>query len=543
MSIKDDIQSLSDSGWDNLSGGVKSRLKQSGIPLGNLQEISDKGFSGVSPTTLSAIHSVIGPNTNDSDAPIDVVTGKPRVDSGDGLTTLEPISGGYLDQVTKTLLPNTVAASDAGKGAGGVGLGWLRDIGSLPGRTVLGIGAGVGAALQGGDDAISQGAQTMQSVMGSPMGTQYVSGGSLGSKAANLGARIITDPSLPLAASTGGLSEGAGALFSSPILASAARLATQGSLGAGEGALSSPGNEGTGALIGGVGNTAAGGLAEGAGFLGNKLKNSANKLLTSQIKPAPMVNKGQEAKGLQTFLSAGKLPDVTGPLTLSVPGVAENFEKRFLPIQQSFGPTLADLDARGVTVNVPQAVASMEQSLNDAKNTNPQGLSLSDLRNAARWAEDRLPNPSQVGESIWDTYPSTPLGLPASLGHSTKSSLLDAAYKDPTQETARGVAAMGLGQDFRSQLMSEPEYAALMQKSAPYYAAEAAMKRASTKANRNPISLSSALHPILALQETPATAWGLWQAGNVAPSVGDLARGLSPYAIPVGAEASQAGGR
>ncbi len=130
-----------------------------------------------------------------------------------------------------------------------------------------------------------------------------------------------------------------------------------------------------------------------------------------------------------------------------------------------------------------------------------------------------------------------------SAAHFRKSGILKEAFKNPETATANSEVAMGGGMNLRQQLIAggvKPtaeaiaagqQYQDLLQRSAPLYAMEAAMRQAGQRANRYPLSLYSALKaPVQMVQELPATARWMYDAGGLAKRVNPAARAVTPFA-------------
>ena len=126
--------------------------------------------------------------------------------------------------------------------------------------------------------------------------------------------------------------------------------------------------------------------------------------------------------------------------------------------------------------------------------------------------------------------------------HFRKSGILKEAFKNPETATANGEVAMGGGMNLRQQLIkggvnptpdaiaAGQQYENLMQRAAPLYAMEAAMRQAGQRANRYPLSLYSALKaPVQMMQELPASARWMYDAGGISRSLGAKTQGAAPY--------------
>lgn len=142
-----------------------------------------------------------------------------------------------------------------------------------------------------------------------------------------------------------------------------------------------------------------------------------------------------------------------------------------------------------------------------------------------------------------------------STAHFRKSGILKEAFKNPETATANAEVSMGGGMDLRRQLIEggatpTPEsaiagrmYEALLNRSAPLYGMEPAMALAATRANRYPLSLYSALRaPIQMIQEMPATARWMYDAGRLSDALAPYARQTSRFAPVSPLLSSQQGG-
>lgn len=290
----------------------------------------------------------------------------------------------------------------------------------------------------------------------------------------------------------------------------------------------------------------------GAAFpgLGSKLMGAGNELLRKMVKPAPMKNGGAEVEGLNQALEAGLLPKLAG-WRLSVGGAGSRYLVKILPaIGEQYPAVLEGADATGKTVNANEVLRETIDRLAESGASRSDVMAPGDAGKAAYWVGDYLTAPQQAGAYRTSMFGAEPAGAVArevellpSQAHRMKSALAEQAFsRDPSETTplyARLLANKFASDGLRRRLGGIfPEYAALNERAAPYYAAEYAMIRAaSTGGNRNLLSLGTLMHPLASLQEAPIVARSLWEAGRVMSGLGGyatpLSRGIVPAISPI----------
>jgi hypothetical protein len=280
--------------------------------------------------------------------------------------------------------------------------------------------------------------------------------------------------------------------------------------------------------------------------IGSRLQEGAKALIRAQIKTSAK-NGGIVGQGLQQGLDAGYLPTIAGRGTISVPQMEKNFDKVFIPTQQEFTPTLRAMDDAGVRVSTGQAVDAAQGHLANyiagggVIPAETQGRTALDWFRQRIAQSDNAQDVSKVLSGYNEPAPQDVLVGPPT-AHFRKSGILKEAFKNPETATANGEVAMGGGMNLRQQLINGgvnptpdaieagQQYEDLMQRAAPLYAMEAAMRQAGQRANRYPLSLYSALKaPIQMMQELPATARWMYDAGGISRSLGAKTQGAVPY--------------
>ena len=290
--------------------------------------------------------------------------------------------------------------------------------------------------------------------------------------------------------------------------------------------------------------------AEVAGGLGSKLMGAGNEMFRKMVKPAPMKNGGAEVEGLNQALEAGLLPKLAG-FGLSVGGAGRRYLGKVLPaIGEQYPAALEGANATGKTVNANDVLRETIDRLAESGASRSDVMAPGDAGKAAYWVGDYLTAPQQESAYRASMFGAEPAGAVAkevellpSQAHRMKSALAEQAFsRDPSETTP--LYARLLANKFASAILRRrlgdisPEYAALNEKAAPYYAAEDAMIRAaSTGGNRNLLSLGTLLHPLASLQEAPIVARGLWEAGSGMRGLGGyvtpLSRGIAPALSPL----------
>lgn len=177
MSIKDDVQSLSEFGWDGLDDATKSRLKGS-LDKAHIQAISDSGWSDVGEDTKAVVRgrfaSPPSSQLNEYGISPDAYAESSRASMGsrDRATEMakRQYEQGVIPSTTQALLPSLYSASNAGEESGDKAKAWLGDVLGLPFRTagagLLGVGTGIAKSIQAIKDGTGRGVDPFPSLPG-----------------------------------------------------------------------------------------------------------------------------------------------------------------------------------------------------------------------------------------------------------------------------------------------------------------------------------------------------------------------------------------
>lgn len=539
MSLQDDIQALSESGWQALDDSTKSRLKAS-VDMPALQAISDNGWQGVDDSTKAVLRQKWS-------EPSAQVPAKPAPKQVPGWNeTIFPALSATIAQQRQAMRPGVPDGMDAVSGAGYnpndqpsalsrfAGRQWpaVRDMLTMPLRAVAGAGAAMGQNLggAGGLSGLVQGigsirpdvSEAFRSGMASPSGevqemAQFAPTALRYAASPTMYAGMAEDPTtLPANA--------LGATTMRPLLQGIA----QGTMGAGARAL----DQGTASLNPEDVHQAVQlsdllpALLGAVGPIGSALKKAGNTWFRQMVRPAS-VKGGQELAGLQRALDADLLPQLAG-WRPTVGGSGEQFLRMLGQEGADVQPILAAADATGDRVSTFAAVRRAREAVQDAMADRRLAVSVPEAKGAINWLRDRvqIPNSREAVDLAWRGIGTPANDILPSQAHRIKSALYDAAFDVAPSaahvpKAARVMAAKEAARDLRSEIAGiSPEYAAQMSYLAPLYGAEDAMTRAATiRGNRN------VMNP-MNLINIPAAAQAVWSVGNLlsrAPQVGQRA--------------------
>jgi hypothetical protein len=407
--------------------------------------------------------------------------------------------------------------------------GDVKDIGSLPLRVVAGTGLAVGEA---GKEALSG-----QIPDPSTVGQTFMSGMANPSQEANKDA-LNTTPYLTVPVlsrympSVGQMAAGSAENpFTLPGLAMGGGLVAQGvkaglvnylsnvadRLDQGQTFGAALTNEDKGQLISdlaplaiGAGlKTAGAGINAVASTLGEAGMQKARDLLVKIIKPAPMANGGQEAKGLAEGLKGSVngqriVPQILDKSTFTAPQIADNYRVLKAKVDAGFEPTFDEMTAAGVEASPEDAMDASIKSLDKARSINRLPITDEQADKAIKWAREITGTPEdpevlqlrrevKAGRkpdfTVWhdpntdkvytwpgnkpvpeyfkrwvDDYkmpsgetfhgdPSEPTEyLSAKQAHFTKSQMMNEAHKSVKNKTAKSEIAHAVGTNLREQL-------------------------------------------------------------------------------------------
>lgn len=539
MSLQDDIQALSESGWQALDDSTKARLKAS-VDTPALQAISDNGWQGVDDSTKAVLRQKwSGPSAQ---APAQPATPKRAPSWNEAL--FPALSATIARQGQSRPADPVPDGLDAVSGAGyRLGPGVLankierqwpaaRDLLTMPLRAAAGAGAALGQTIGGADGlgGLLQGigmrrpdvSEAYRSAMASPSGEAaetYAFAPTLQRYTLNpaLQAAGAEDPTTIPAMALGGSSM-------RPLL----QGITQSAMGIGSRAL----DQGTTSLnpedIHQVvqASDALPALLGGIGPIGSTLKRGGNAWFRQMVKPAS-VKGGQELEGFNRALEAGLLPRLAG-WRATVGGSGEQFLRRLGEEGAEVQPILAAADATGDRVSTYAAVRRAREAVQNAMADRRLATSVPEAKGAIDWLRDRVQIPAtrEAMDLAWRGIGSPANDILPSQAHRIKSALYDAAFDVApaaahVPKAARVMAAKEAARALRSEIAGiSPEYAAQMSYLAPLYGAEDAMTRAATiRGNRNVANLMNLIN-------IPAAAQAVWTTGNLlsrAPQVGQRA--------------------
>ena len=533
MSLQDDIQALSENGWQALDDSTRSRLKAS-IDIPTIQEISDNGWQGIGDSTKAVLREKwSAPAQAEPVAPV-----APKAAPGWGevfFPTLSPVLRKQGMSILSQSPSSAPAGLDAVTGAASRGADvreqiWplVRDMLTMPLRAAAGGSAAIGQTIGGaeGVGGLLQGvglrrpdvemaykttmadpqAEAVAMDANVPVGLRYSANPSLFSGIAN-------DPTtLPLIAAgklpIGGLAQG--------LLSGTTTLGAR-SLDRGE--LSPSAFDAIPLLLGGVGP------------LGGAMMRGGNKWFREMVKPAS-VKGGKELAGLNTALEGGLLPKLAG-WKLTVGGAGERFLRNLGKEGEQIEPILAEADATGMKVSPAQAMAEADAAMRAAIKSEAIGSTIDEAKAGLDWVRARAHKPT--GENVdaaWAGYGAPANDVLPSIAHARKSNLYDAAYdvapakNDIAPLAAKLYAIKEVARSFRRQLAEiSPEYARKMEDLAPLYGAEDAMTRAASRGGNK-----FSMNPVNIALGTPALPRAMWETGRIlssaAPGTASTAGGL-----------------
>lgn len=307
----------------------------------------------------------------------------------------------------QAIAPSFTDAKRSGKNYGGRTWGAVKDIASLPLRTVAGLGAGAGELL-GSGSVQNAGGAFMQTMADPARSTQesYGSTPDLQKKLLNpvVYGGMASDPlSLPMMALGGPeLSPMLGGWLAGA-MSYARNVADRAADGAGIG--DAFGGETDSQLLGDILPIGIGAGLSGAAmvpYAAKALKEGAKDLIRSQIKPTRKGG-GTMAEGLRAGLDAGYLPTIAGRFTASTPEMAKRFARTFEPVQESFRPALQELDESGAMISTDNAMRGAQSHLAEYIAKGGVIPAESQGRNALEWLRQRISqsdNPADVSKVL-----------------------------------------------------------------------------------------------------------------------------------------------
>lgn len=534
MSLQDDIQALSENGWQALDDSTRARLKAS-IDIPTIQEISDNGWQGIGDSTKSALRE----KWSAPAAPPAPVAPKPVPGWYEAI--FPALSARYA-QESRRAVPEGLDAvagaayrpEESGPVKQWVGRQWpvARDLLTMPLRAAAGAGAALGQTVGGADGlgGLLQGiglrrpdvSEAYRSAMASPSGEAaetYAFAPTLQRYTLNpaLQAAGAEDPTTIPAMVLGGTTM-------HPILQGIA----QGAMSAGARSLDrgqldvAPSDAASAIQLSDLLPAAL----SAVGPIGSGLKRAGNHWFRQMVKPAS-VNGGAELEGFNTALANDLLPKLAG-WRLTVGGAGEQFLRKLGHEGAEVQPILAAADATGDRVSTFAAVRRAREAIQDAMADRRLAVSVPEAKGAIDWLRARvqIPTSRSAIDLAWRGIGAPANDILPSQAHRIKSALYDAAFDVAPSaahvpKAARVMAAKEAARELRREIAGiSPEYAAQMSYLAPLYGAEDAMARAATiRGNRNVMNPANLIN-------VPAAAQALWTVGNVlskAPQSGQRA--------------------
>lgn len=562
MSLQDDIQALSESGWQALDASTKSRLKAS-VDMPALQAISDNGWQGVDDSTKSVLREKW------SAAPMPAPTQAQEPSPAPGWSeAIFPTLSRKKAQQAQALRPGVPDGLDAVSGAGydpnsqqgavsrWAGRQWpaMRDMLTMPLRAAAGAGSAMGQTLGGanslGDlfqgiglrrldvsEAFRQGmadprGQAQEFRAYTPTAQRYIANPAL---FAGMADDPATGPGIALGATAmRPLLQG----FATSAINAGARNLDQMSQGQAMGV-------GASDFVPSMNFSDLVPAALGAvGPIGGAMKRGANSWFRQMVKPAG-IKAGKEVEGFENALAADLLPEMTG-WSATVGGAGKQYLRRLGQEGAEVEPILANADLSGMKVSPAEAISEAEKAMIQAIKEERLGGTIAEAKSGLDWVRARAHKPT--GDNVdlaWRGVGAPSNDILPSIAHRRKSNLYDAAYeKNPAKDDISPLASKlfaikEVARSFRRQLGEiSPEYAAKMSYLAPRYGAEDAMTRAALiRANRN------VMNP-MNLINIPAAARMIWEGGNLlsrgpnvsrtgAVAVGGLLDGIRAANMPV----------
>jgi len=282
---------------------------------------------------------------------------------------------------------------------------------------------------------------------------------------------------------------------------------------------------------------------------GKGLMGFGNTLFRRMVKPA----KGGEVAGLNKALAMGLLPKLAG-WKRTVGEAGENFLENLHADAAGLQPIKDAADAAGAKISTAEAAAAGDAAI-DALRESAANLGLSNWGAQTKaWGRDILQQPQ--GKVEWDLldkgFRQPSRDVPFSKGHNLKSGLYPIAYGKEAEGIAsrnfRSEYAGAAARNLKEQLeAASPAYAEAMDRLAPLYGAEKAMKRAADTRGNNygfgGLDVLGGGIPILL--RTPAVAQTVWNAGRIlnrapqiTPQMANLMRGIisTGMSLPIGTQ-------
>lgn len=559
MSLQDDIQALSENGWQALDDSTRSRLKAS-IDIPTLQAISNDGWQSIDDSTKSVLRQKW---SAPAEAPAPSQPNAPMRGWDDALfPTLAPEMRRQGMSLLGSQIPGAATHPvDVGRQI------WpmVRDMATMPLRAVAGAGSAIGQTIGGANSLgdLFQGiglqrpdvSEAFRSTMQDPQ-AEVVAQDAYAPTALRYSANptlfsgIANDPTtLPLIMTgmlpIGGLAQG---LLGSAAMYGARQLDQQSE--GGNGGYAPTGLEARNALAPTLGEAIPTMLGMIPG-IGKGVMGIGNTMFRRMVKPIG----AEEVAGLNKALSLGLLPRLAG-WSRNVGDAGEKFLAGLHSDAARVQPIVEAADRAGVKISTAEAADAGARAVDEMRHTR-RLLGQSGWGKATKaWGRDVVQQPAtEEGWMLLDRGIRQPANDVAfSQAHNIKSGLYPVAFEEAADKFApknfRIAFAKAAAQNLKGQLAAaSPEYAQEMEHLAPLYGAEDAMTRAANVRGNNysigGLDVAGLGLPILL--RTPAVAQAVWNAGRIlnrapqwgiTPQMPGLLRGVisTGVSLPVGTQ-------